>query len=491
MRKNNGLKDNSDATPSSGLKDQAEKIQKLFWAYEREMSLYARYGAFDFAVFMLYCSYVSRNADELGLEDFDTSFSIDEVKACLGNTYVAASFVEYYAGLGAKNDSLPDLRGIELRSHDLSKAIVACAELLEASELSLMESDSYEIASVIQLVLAEACTSGYWGKEAGEHNTPLSVADLATRLADVEGKTVLDFACGNGVYLAAALSRGSASVCGRDINGQAVMRAKISCFFADPTKKHDIATANALSVGLSTAPAQRVFVAPPLGYRLREFDLPDKSYYVNMVGSLAEGENAKSPDVEDFFVAKALASLTNDGIAILHVSASFLFRQQRARQALRCSLVEGGFLRTVIELPGGVIPGTGVKSALVVIGKQPTDDGVFIVDLDSKELVDKGYLAKGRGRCEITEAGIDWLARTVEQRDEIPLVSTIADREEILASGGNLCYSAYGDVFDYGSILDKTRTTEDIMGDIRAAQASINSLGEQIADILNSIEQKG
>ena len=132
-----------------------------------------------------------------------------------------------------------------------------------------------------------------------------------------------------------------------------------------------------------------------------------------------------------------------------------------------------------------------MKSALLIIEKEPTDDGVLIVDLDSKALVGKGYVAKGRGRCEITEAGIDWLAKTVEQRDEIPLVSTVAARERILASGSNLCYSTYGDVFDYDSILAETRSAKDIMDDIKAAQASIDSLGEQIADILNSIEKKG
>ncbi|WP_165249517.1 hypothetical protein [Adlercreutzia sp. ZJ141] len=46
-------------------------------------------------------------------------------------------------------------------------------------------------------------------------------------------------------------------------------------------------------------------------------------------------------------------------------------------------------------------------------------------------------------------------------------------------------------VFDYSAILDETRTAKDIMNDIRTIQANINSLNEQIADILNSIEKKG
>lgn len=491
MRKKIGFKFSSLSVSTPDGKDLAPRLQKLLWSYADERRRYELSEMLDLSAFMLYCSYVSRNADEFGLVDFDISFSIDEVRESLGNTYVAANFVDYYAGLCSQNVNLPDLRGIDLRAHDLSKAITIWAELLDASGLSLMENGDYDTAATIQAVLAEMYTSDSWGRYGGEYATPLPIADLATRLASVEGKTVLDFACGNGVYLASALSKGAASACGRDINIQAIMRAKIGCFFADPTARHDIAAADVFTAASSTAPAQRVFVAPPLGMRLREFDIKERGYYADVMASVVGGTAMRTPNMEDFCIAKAYASLSDDGVAVLHVSASFLFHQQRSRQMLRNALVEGGHLQAVIELPGGVIPGTGVKSALLVIGKQPMDDGVLIVDLDSKDLADKGYVSKGRGRCDITEAGIDWLVKTVEERDEIPLVSTVADRERILSSGSNLCYSTYGDVFDYDSILAETRSTEDIMGDIKTAQASIDSLSERIADILNSIEKKG
>lgn len=491
MRKKVGFKFASVSVSTPDGKDLTPRLQKLLWSYADAMRPYDPTDTLDLSAFMLYCSYVSRNADELGLEDFDPSFSIDEVRDRLGNTYVAAQFVDYYAGLCVQNVNLPDLRGIDLRAHDLSKSITTWVEMLGFSGLSLMENGDYETAATIQAVLAEMFASDSWGRYSGEYATPLPIADLAARLAGVDGKTVVDFACGNGIYLASALSRGAASACGRDINIQAVMRAKISCFFADPTARHDIAVADALTAASATAPAQCVFVAPPLGTRLREFDIQERGYYADVMASIVGDGAVRAPNMEDFCVAKAFASLAEGGVAVLHVSASFLFRLQRARQALRSALVEGGYLQTVIELPGGVIPGTGVKSALLVIGKQPTNDGVLIVDLDSKALADKGYVTKSRGRCEITEAGVDWLVKTVEEREEIPLVSTVADRERILASGSNLCYSTYGDVFDYDSILAEIRSTKDIMGDIRAAQASIDSLSEQIADILNSIEKKG
>lgn len=490
MRKKLGFKFASVSVAAPDGKELVPRLKKLLWSYADAMRPCEPTDTFDLSAFMLYSSYVSRNADELGIEDFDLNFSIDEVVNCLGNEYVAASYVEYYAGLCVQNASLPDLSGLRLRAHDLSKAITTWAELLDASGLSLMDDCDFRAAATIQGVLAEMYTSDAWGKFGGEFATPLPIADLATRLVDVEEKSVLDFACGNGVYLASALSKGAASACGRDISDRAVMRAKIGCFFADPTARHDIAAANALTAASTTPPAQRVFVAPPLGVRLREFDIQEKGYYADVMTSVIGDVAVRTSNMEDFCVAKAFACLANDGVAVLHVSASFLFNQQKARQVLRGVLVEGGCLQTVIELPGGIIPGTGVKSALLVIGKQPTNDGVLIIDLDSKDLAGKGYVTKSRGRCKITEVGIDWLAKTVELRKEIPLAATIVEREKILANGSNLYYSAYGEVVDYEAALDEVRSVDEILSDMRDAQLEVDALRGRIEGILELFKEK-
>ena len=214
-------------------------------------------------------------------------------------------------------------------------------------------------------------------------------------------------------------------------------------------------------------------------------EVSDGGYAREMVAHATGEEAPRAVSVEDFCVLKALDSLTEDGVAILHVSTGFLFQQQRARQALRRMLVQDGHLQTVIELPGGCVPGSGVKSALLVLTARPNRGGVLIVDCDGKELDGKGFVSKGRGRCEITEAGIDWLVKTVEQRKEIPLAATLVEREEILANGSNLCYSAYGEIVDYAAALDEVRSVDEILSDMRSAREAIQSLDEQIAGILS------
>ena len=189
-------------------------------------------------------------------------------------------------------------------------------------------------------------------------------------------------------------------------------------------------------------------------------------------------------------MAKALDSLEDGGITVLQVSASFLFHQHKDREAVRRAIVEKGYLRTVIELPGGCVLGTGVKSAILVLQKESTNEDVYIIDFDSKELEGKGFVNKGRGQSKFTEAGIEWLLKTVAKREEIALVSTLVDRETILASGSRLSYSDYGDVFDYQSILDQTRTTIEITTDIAATKLKIDNLDEEIAKLLGDIEKE-
>lgn len=484
MRKKIGNKFISLSVSTPDGKELAPKLKALVWDYLNGMRPYDPNDKLDLAAYMLYCSYVSRNAEDLGLEDFDFDYTIDEVLGNLGNKYLASDFVNYYAGLNMQSAVLPDLRDLSFDTRDLSKAITNWISALNTSKLSLMENDEGGAASAIFEVLAEAMASDAWGRTGGEHSSPLPVSNLVVKLADVKGKDVFDFACGNGIYLAKALTCGAKSATGKDINIRAVARASIMCFFADTQHVHDVRVANALTKDPNDKPVKRVLVAPPLGMPLREYDIPEKDYYTETLDSLI-GEGSPRPQTfEDFCVAKALASLENDGIAVLHVSASFLFHQQKGREAVRHAIVEKGYLRTVIELPGGCVPGATTKSALLVLRKAPTDSGVLIVDLDSKEIAGKGYVVKGRGKCEITDAGIEWLVNMVCDQKEIPLVSTIADRETILSSGSNLCYSAYGSVYDFQSVLDQTRTTADIVGDMQSAQATIEDLGTRIDDLL-------
>lgn len=491
MRKTIGFKHASITVSTPDGKGLAPKLQKVIWDYLNEMKGYSPANNLDITAFMLYCSYVSRNADDLGLDDFDLGYSIDIALDSLGNRYLAKDFMFYYKGLCEKNPVLPDLREMTLYPWDLSRAITSWVKVLNGAGLSLVEGAGYETAHTIQKVLAETITSTNLGRSEGDHSSQLPVAELIVNLANVEGKDVLDFACGNGIFLATALSHGARAIHGRDINIEVPHLAKILCFFADPQHAHDISTADALTSPSMTEATQRVIVSPPLGMTLDKHRIPEQGYFTDTYGKLIDDANSRPRSFEDFCIAKALDSLEDGGIAVLQVSASFLFHQHKGREAVRRAIVEKGYLRTVIELPGGCVLGTGVKSAILVLQKEPTNEDVYIIDFDSKELEGKGFVNKGRGQSEITETGIEWLLKTVAKREEIAPVSTLADRGKVLATGSRLSYSDYGDVFDYQSVLDQTRTTIEITADIAATKLKIEELDDQIAALLCDIDKEG
>ena len=86
MRKRVGFEFASLSISTPDGKNLAPKLQKLIWSFFSEMRPYDPNDKLDLASFMLYCSYVSRNVDDLGLDGFDPNYSIDEVKDKLGNS---------------------------------------------------------------------------------------------------------------------------------------------------------------------------------------------------------------------------------------------------------------------------------------------------------------------------------------------------------------------------------------------------------------------
>lgn len=75
-------------------------------------------------------------------------------------------------------------------------------------------------------------------------------------------------------------------------------------------------------------------------------------------------------DMEIPFIEKALELLSEKGRALVFLSQGFLFTEGHGYKDARKKLIEGGFIETVIELPGGVLyPYTAVNTCLLVLSK--------------------------------------------------------------------------------------------------------------------------
>lgn len=432
----------------------------------------------DLAAFMLYASYVSRNAAGLRV-NLDRTFDVDTVPERMGNDYVARQFVAAYSELRSPMLELPHIE-LDLRGRiDLQRVILSWVRALGGSGLSLEETDGFDVARSIARVLEEVYSAN-GGRFTGEYASYEPLARLIVRLANVSGKSVRDPACGFGTFLAESGLEGASSLSGSDLSLRAIQRAKILTFFSSPLDPASLEVEDSLLAGANGL-FDRVVCAPPLGMRITRGDL---DAYARTAVPLEDGTAPRGPFAEDYFISRALAELGEGGIAVLHLSPSFLFHQQRSRREFRQALVSHGHVSAVIELPGGCVPGASVKSAIVILTKKPSQDDVLLIDAASGALEDKGYFDQSRRACAPTEAGIEWLSKVVNGREEIPSVSVLVSRERIVATDSDLCFATYGEVYTDG---EQSRSTAEILADIEGSSGRIKGLDIQIDKILTTL----
>lgn len=192
------------------------------------------------------------------------------------------------------------------------------------------------------------------GREAGVFTSHPVIANAVAALAVVklEGN-VLDPFCGTGSFLWEAIDhdrdhgqRLSIAV-GYDDSDRIVELAR-SIGSASPVPV-EITHADAFTTDL---PLSRCVVsAPPLGLRTeRSHELPDGTMTV---------------DGDFIAVDRILRALADGGRAVLHLGAGFTFRTNGER--FRGYVADHFCVAAVIGCPPGAVPGTGIRSVLLVI----------------------------------------------------------------------------------------------------------------------------
>lgn len=431
----------------------------------------------NLTAYLMYASYVSRNADMLYVKNLDPVFDMGAVRQRLGNDYVAAQLLDAYAELDSHAFELPRVWMETRRFHDLQKQLILWTDLIGSCGLHLEDDEAFGTARAIARALEDAFITG--GRFSSEFSSYGPLGRLVSRLADVDGRGVYDPACGNGTFLAEAASEGASSLAGEDINDEAVMLARILAFFSAPERVRKIDVGDSLRT--CSGSHERIVCAPPLGMRVPRDAAP---VYSSAPAGDEGAIRASGTFADDYFVAKALAELTDDGVAVFQLGAGFLFHTQRARRELREKLVAGGHLRAVIELPGGCMPGSAVNTALIVLTKTPDDGDVLLLDAASKAVEGEGLFDQSRRACVPTETGIEWIADVVSRRREVPGASVLVPRDRIVQADCDLCYSTYGEVPASDS---PSRPTEQILADIKKTHREIAALDARIEMILTSL----
>lgn len=176
--------------------------------------------------------------------------------------------------------------------------------------------------------------------------------------------TVLDPFCGTGSFLWAAMDRlsieATAEFVGMDVNPRLAELAQV--IGQSAPKRTTIALGNAFEAALPHVDV--VITAPPMGMRL-------PTPRVLLDGSTTMDASVAAVDL-------ALRCLNPSGRAVIHVAANFTFlnNAERYRQFLASEFR----IAALIGLPSGAVPGTGVRSVLMVIERTPPGE-TFVAQL--------------------------------------------------------------------------------------------------------------
>ncbi|HCS75870.1 MAG TPA: hypothetical protein DIW17_18610, partial [Clostridiales bacterium] len=127
------------------------------------------------------------------------------------------------------------------------------------------------------------------------------------------------------------------------------------------------------------------------------------------------------------------------GVILLPVGA--LFRGGNDEK-IRRQMIDDNYIDAVIEFPIGVIPGTAVKTALVIFKKHRSSQDIYILDL-SKEAAKEYFEKVSKTGLTITEHGIDIISEMVKNRLEVDGLSRRINKEEVLDNQCNLCAGVY------------------------------------------------
>ncbi|MFJ6024236.1 class I SAM-dependent DNA methyltransferase [Brevundimonas sp. NPDC092305] len=263
------------------------------------------------------------------------------------------------------------------------------------------------------------------GRQTGDIQTPKNLARLMVELAEIQpGMSVLDPACGAGETLreAAQLQR-SADLFGQEISALGLAIATLRLFLLRQgacLQLGDAIRAPARWPGRS-ATFDRVICDPPYGLAVAPgYDLQLRHQF----------QHVRSRRSEAWFLQLCLESLNPEGRAVILLPLGFLARKSEA--AYWSELVEAGRLEGVISLPSGVIPGTDIPAALVIVrGSDSKREKVTFVD--ASYLIESGKRATQR----LTTEQVEGLVSLYRDPGD-PMRAAIVPSEDVVRQGGEV-----------------------------------------------------
>ncbi len=311
------------------------------------------------------------------------------------------------------------------------------------------------------------------GKKAGEFYTPQQVSKILAKLV-TNGKTklksVYDPTCGSGSLLlrVAKEVQEVSNFYGQEMNRTTYNLARMNMIMHDVHyRKFDLKQEDTLEHPQHSDKRFEAIVANPpfsANWTANPLHLSDDRF--SQYGVLAPSSKA------DFaFVQHMLYQLDENGTMAVVLPHGVLFRGG-AEGKIRQYLIENkNYLDAVIGLPANIFYGTSIPTCILVF-KKCREDSEHVLFIDASNDFDKV-----KNQNQLSDAHVQKIISTYQQRVSIEKYSHLASMEEIKGNDYNLNIPRYVDTFEAEAAIDLT----DVAKKLKAIDADMIATDADIA----------
>ena len=380
------------------------------------------------------------------------------------------SFQSHFQGLFSEINLGSDKLG--RKYHDRNAKL--CAIISEiARGMALFSTDSDTLGDAYEYLIGQFAAGS--GKKAGEFYTPQQISNILSAIVTLDSQepktgprrslaSVFDFACGSGSLLLNVRHRMTEAggtlgrIYGQESNITTYNLARMNMLLhgvkdTEFEIHHGDTLKNDWDWLRETNPAKKpqfdaVVANPPFSYRWEPGEATAEDMRFKNHGTAPKS-------AADFaFLLHGLHYLKDDGVMAIILPHGVLFRGGKEAD-IRTKLLKDGHIDTVIGLPANLFYSTGIPVCILVLKKcKKPDDVLFINAAD--------HFVKGKRQNQLTEAHIQRIVSTYQNRDEHERYSKRVSMERIAEEGYNLNISRYVSTAQAEQEIDLTAVHADL-----------------------------
>ena len=389
----------------------------------------------DIFIGFLFLQYLSDNKYQISNKDIQ----FDHIESLITNNELKiTTFIEYLNNIQKSfpthyqdifNDTINTLRTLTITTDQISfviNYIIKTISMFEDVNGGLLE----------QYITYNTTEINKYGTES---YTPASINKLLAKIANsFTYQTIMDSTIGYASTIAAVFRTGN-KIFGEEINAKVARLGKINLLMHNiPIEDINIVTGDSLlKDSFKNISSDLIISVPP--------------FSVQWNNQLLEGDPRFSMGIPprskaDFaFLQHNLYHINNKGHALSVMANGVLFRGGKEAK-IRKSMIEGGFIDSIISLPARLLLDTSIPVSIIIFSKQPVQNILFInASNDFK---------KNRRYNELNDKQIDKIAQTFVKRNNVAKYSYLASLDEVRQKNYNLNVSNYIDTYEAPNSID-------------------------------------